>query len=389
MVCRWSRLHLREHFRVGGGALPCRHPSVFYLTDSTIDTIPGNLGGVSQLSDYSPQFVVIGGYTPIAGGSAVGLSVAVRDPDTGALRPHGEPTPTPAPSFVARHPARPVLYAVNELADGAVSAFAMTPDGRLTDRGTWPTGGAEPCHLIVTPDGRHLLVANYASGSVASFPLDPDGIATHRADLVEHTGSGPHPELQASPHAHQLAIAGDRMLAVDLGADTVFSYLLDPRTGALGEPAVVAALTPGTGPRHVTLADGAAYLVGELSGTVTTFAVDSDNWLELGTVPASMVPGGFPSEIGTSADGRFLYVANRGPDTITTFAITDKLPVFVGEVPAGGAWPRHFVRIEQFLYVANERSHTVVVFRLDPHTGLPTPTGDVLPVPSPTCVLPW
>jgi 6-phosphogluconolactonase (cycloisomerase 2 family) len=356
------------------------------------------VGGVSQLSDYSPQFLVIGAYTPIAGGSATGVSVAVRDPVTGALRPHGDPTPTAAPSFVARHPTRPVLYAVNELVEGMVSAFAVGPAGDLTPRGTWPTGGAEPCHLIVSPDGGQLLVANYASGSVASFVLDPDGLPSRRVDLVTHTGSGPHPQRQTSPHAHQLIAAGDRVLAVDLGADTVFGYPLDPRTGVLGEPAVVATVPPGTGPRHLALRDGVAYLVGELAGTVTAFSVGPDGWLELGTVPASMVDGSFggaeqrsiyPSEIVASADGRFLYVANRGADTIATFALTDKLPVFVGEVSTGGAWPRHFVLIEQFLYIANERSHTVVVFRLDPATGLPIPTGDVLPTPSPTCLLPW
>lgn len=350
---------------------------------------------MSQLSDYSPlsevhrQFLVIGGYTPIAGGSAIGVAVAARDPVTGALRPHGEPTPTPAPSFVARHPTRPVLYAVNELSEGTVSAFTMAPDGTLAPRGTWPTGGAEPCHLIVASGDRQLLVANYTSGSVASFALDPDGLPSDRVDLVAHTGSGPHPERQTGPHAHQLVGTGDRVLAVDLGADTVFGYPLDPRTGVLGQPEIVATLPPGTGPRHVVVRDGVAYLVGELSGTVTAFAIGPDGWLELGTVPASTVEGGYPSEIAVSGDGRFLYVANRGPDTITTFAITDKLPVFVGEVPTGGAWPRHFVLIEQFLYVANERSHTVVVFRLDPATGLPTPTGDVLPAPSPTCLLPW
>jgi 6-phosphogluconolactonase (cycloisomerase 2 family) len=61
----------------------------------------------------------------------------------------------------------------------------------------------------------------------------------------------------------------------------------------------------------------------------------------------------------------------------------------VGEVSTGGIWPRHFVLDGGFLYVANERSHTVVTFRLDPDTGIPTPTADVLPTASPTCVLPW
>ena len=69
---------------------------------------------------------MIGCYTPETGGAGVGLTVAARTPGTGALRVVGEPTPTPAPSFVASHPTRPVVYAANELAEGTVSAFAMS-----------------------------------------------------------------------------------------------------------------------------------------------------------------------------------------------------------------------------------------------------------------------
>ena len=72
---------------------------------------------MSQLSDYPPQFLVIGCYTQNAGGDGVGLTVAGRDPATGALWPVGDPTPTPSPTFVIRHPTMPVLYAVNELSE--------------------------------------------------------------------------------------------------------------------------------------------------------------------------------------------------------------------------------------------------------------------------------
>jgi len=58
-------------------------------------------------------------------------------------------------------------------------------------------------------------------------------------------------------------------------------------------------------------------------------------------------------------------------------------------VPTGGAWPRHFALVDDYLYVANQLSHTVVVFRIDPATGIPVPTGDVLATPSPTCLLAW
>jgi 6-phosphogluconolactonase (cycloisomerase 2 family) len=80
-------------------------------------------------------------------------------------------------------------------------------------------------------------------------------------------------------------------------------------------------------------------------------------------------------------------VANRGPATISVFALADELPTLVAEVPSGGAWPRHFALVWPYLYVANQLSNLVVAFHIDPATGIPSPTGDVLTTPSPTCLL--
>jgi 6-phosphogluconolactonase (cycloisomerase 2 family) len=92
-----------------------------------------------------------------------------------------------------------------------------------------------------------------------------------------------------------------------------------------------------------------------------------------------------PSEIAVSADGRFLYLANRGPDTIATFALADGVPQYLAEVPTGGRWPRHFALSGRFLYVANERSDTVVTLEI-PSSGVPVATGSVLELGTPTCV---
>ncbi len=348
---------------------------------------------MSQSSDYSVQFVVIGCYTQGAGGDGVGLTVTRRDPVAGTLRPIDEATPTPSPSFVVSHPTLPVLYAVNELDEGLLSAFAVSIDGTLTALGTWPTGGALPCHVAVDTAGRHVLVANYGSGSVALFALDRYGRPTGRADLAEHFGTGKHPVRQEAPHAHQVVAMGDAVFAVDLGVDSVIRYRVDDSTGRLVNAGVAAVLPPGTGPRHLAVApNGTVYLVGELAGTILALRPGPSHWQELGSVPAttSEPESAMPSEIATSGDGRWLYVANRAPATLSVFALgsADELPLMVGEVPSGGAWPRHFVLVDDHMYVANERSHTVTVFRIDPATGVPVPTGEVLATPSPTCVLP-
>jgi 6-phosphogluconolactonase (cycloisomerase 2 family) len=283
-----------------------------------------------------------------------------------------------------------VLYAANELANGEISAFSVGADGDLTPLGTWPSGGADPCHLSLGASTGHLLIANYTSGTVAAHALDGHGVPTGQHHTVAHSGQSKDPQRQEGPHAHTVAATSDGVLAVDLGADAVFFHDLDPETGVLGEGEVVFRTRPGTGPRHLARDErGRVHLVGELDASLSTYELAPDGWHEVSRVPTSVDGSALPSEIGLSADGRFVYVANRGPDTIAAFSLASGVPDFIGEVSAGGAWPRHFAISRGFLAVANERSHTVVTFRLDPATGLPTPTGDVASTPSPTCILPW
>ncbi|MEJ3744643.1 lactonase family protein [Actinomycetes bacterium KLBMP 9797] len=332
----------------------------------------------------------VGCYTAEMGGRGEGITAVRRDPDTGALESIGVVARTPSPSFLAWHPALPVLYAVNELPEGQVSAWAV--DGTtLTPLGTASTGGAHPCHLAVAPDGRHLISANYTSGSVAVHRLADDGALGDRTDLLVHEGAGPNRERQERAHAHMVSAdpAGGVVLVVDLGTDAVYRYrLVADRLVALAPPVRV---PPGMGPRHLARhPDGRrAYLVGELDATVAEYELDSSGGVlhERSRVAASERPGAQPSEIAVRPDGRFVYVANRGPDTISVLALDGDTPRYVTETQTGGHWPRHFAIIDEHLYVANERAHTVIGFHLDREGGIPEEPGMVLDIPSPTCVL--
>lgn len=336
----------------------------------------------------------IGGYTAASGGRGEGIVAARRDPATGALTPLGVVAVTPSPSFLARHPALPVLYAVNELPEGQVSAFRVGPDGSLTPLGVRESGGAEPCHLAVTPDGGHLVVANYGGGSVAVLPLDSEGVPGERTDLVAHVGHGPDPERQQQAHPHMISPAPDRgpLLAVDLGTDSVYRYDLDAPSGRLVPRAPRVRTPAGTGPRHLARhPDGRrCWVAGELDGTVTAYELTGDGALhQRGRVAASARTGHVqPSEIAVGPDGRFLYVANRGVGTVSVFALAGELPELVAEVTTGGEWPRHFALAGEHLYVADQRADMVRVFRVAAATGVPEPVGEPVPLPSPTCVLP-
>src|SRR5689334_1694747 len=120
------------------------------------------------------ELVFVGCYTGDKGGTGEGIALLRRDPAGGVLSRLGVVARTPSPSFLVAHPTLPALYAVNELdTAGTVSAFTVAAGGELTPLAVEPTGGTDPAHLAVTPDGRFLLVANYSSGSVAVHPLDP------------------------------------------------------------------------------------------------------------------------------------------------------------------------------------------------------------------------
>lgn len=349
--------------------------------------------GTGSVRD-TDAIVYLGCYTPATGGRGEGVVAARRDAATGTLAILGTAATTPSPSFLARHPTLPVLYAVNELAEGTVSAWRTRPDGELHPLAVRATGGDSPCHLAVAPDGGHLFVANYGSGSVAVFPLDSAGVPGERTDLVAHSGHGADPQRQERAHAHMVAPdpGGGPLLAVDLGTDSVYRYDLDRSSDRLVPRAPRIRVPAGTGPRHLARHPHGDrfYLVGELDGSVAEFRLDRDGTgHERARVAASARTGHVqPSEVAVGGDGRFLYVANRGVGTVAVFDLTGAAgPRLVGEVDTGGGWPRHFSLIGDYLYVADERADFVRVFAVDSGNGTLTVVGAPIAALSPTCVL--
>jgi 6-phosphogluconolactonase (cycloisomerase 2 family) len=314
--------------------------------------------------------LLIGGYSGDKGG---GSGIAVLD--------GGQITtviPADSPSWIARHPDLPVLYAVAETDEGRVNAWSLAdgvPDKPL---GSGATGGAEPAHLAVDATGQYLITANYSGGSISVHRLGPDGSIGERTDLVQLEAHGDDPR-QEQAHPHMIRPMADFVLVTDLGGDATYRYQLS--TDGKLELDGISAAPAGSGPRHTLPVGDRYYVTAELSGQVLGY--DATGNL-LGAVPASTTTGhNQPSEL--ASDGRFLYVANRGPDTVSVFALGDALPRYITEVSVG-EWPRHIALDGDQLYVANERSHTVMVMRIDHGTGIPA-LAETIEVPSPTVIL--
>ena len=333
-----------------------------------------------------------------------GIYRSTFDATSGTLSPPQLVATAVNPSYVAVHPSGAFLYAVNEVGDfggqssGSLTAYRVDVAGALTEIGRVSSLGADPCYVSVDHSGRFAFVANYGGGSIASYRIAEDGTLGAGAS-VQHTGSGPHAN-QKSPHAHFIAESSQRgrVYVADLGIDQVRVYNLDSADGKLTlNTSALGQLPKGSGPRHLAFHPSNKYVFvnNELSSTVTVFAHDagSGGLKELQTV--STVPTGFTganntAEILVSADGKFVYVSNRGHNSIAVFPVDETTGqlALLEATPSGGDWPRDFKfdPTGNFLLVEHQKSDNIVVLRVDRSTGKLTPTGHELRVSKPVSI---
>ncbi|GHH50069.1 lactonase family protein [Streptomyces candidus] len=335
----------------------------------------------------------IGSFTS-AGGR--GITAAAVDPGTGALTVLGATDAVVDPSYLALASGGRLLYAVSETDAGAVAAFD-TSDAvpRLLGEPV-QVGGASPTHLALASG--YAVTANYGSGSVSVLPLHPrDGSPQTLSCVLEHRGGGPDKDRQESPHAHQVQPdpTGRWVLSVDLGSDSVRICTLIG-TGALSVHEETA-LRPGSGPRHLAFHPRGShvYVVNELAPTLTVCGWDAVTGAltpldEVALLPEGAQGPSYGSEAVVAPDGRFLWVANRGHDSISVFTLSPDgaSAVLRTTVPCGGHWPRDLALdpTGRRLYAANERSGDVSWFDVDPETGVPRLTGSVA-APAASCVV--
>jgi 6-phosphogluconolactonase len=355
-------------------------------------------GSADKPAANRKYLVFVGTYTTKT--ESKGIYAYEFDADSGKLTPMGVAAETPDPSWVAVHPSRKFLYAANEASKAsAVSAFAVDAKSeKLTLLNQIPSLGEDPCYLSFDKTGKYILVANYSSGTIAVFPILADGRLGEHTALVKDQGArGPNKERQEAPHAHWIETSPDNRFALvaDLGLDEVLVYKFDATNGTLtpNEPGF-ARLKAGSGPRHAVFHPNGkiVFAVSELSSTATSFAYDAKKGTLKETQTASTLPPGFSgrndvAEAAVHPNGKFLYVSNRGNDSIAILSIDpgNRTLVPAGGIPTGGKEPRHFAidPSGKYLLAENQFSNNVVVFKIDATTGGLTPTGQRVEVPSP------
>jgi 6-phosphogluconolactonase len=365
----------------------------------------------------------VGTYTNNAQGSK-GIYAGRFDAASGKVAPLGLAAETDSPSWVVVHPNRRFLYAANELPPpeaggptGAVSAFSIdAASGKLTQLNRVRTNGLAPAHMLVDPTGKWAIVGNYGNGpgsegtSVATFAIGADGrLADSPTAFVPHapkpkrldpaappTGK-PNPPT-SHPHAVLLSPNSRHLFVAEKGWDEIVIYRFDAATGALAPntPPSVEATKFGAAPRHLAFGkDGRfLYVCYEAGRAVSTYAYDASTGAlspkdTVPTLPPDAPQTGSCAEIEVHPDGTYLYVSNRGHNSIALLAIdpSNGTLTWKGVFPVGGT-PRNF-RIDptgNYLFAEGQNTGVTVVFAIDRPTGMLTRTDVTLEAPAPVCI---
>ncbi|MCD5500127.1 lactonase family protein [Lactobacillus delbrueckii] len=277
----------------------------------------------------------------------------------------------------------------NENGQGGIAAFA---NGKLVSQLLHE--GASPAYIGINKKKKLLYTANYHTGVLAVISYDDQGQLT-LLDQVKHENKalGPRPE-QAGAHPHYFdETPGGHLVSCDLGQDRVDFYGFD------GQKLTHLASyqnEDGFGSRHLAFSpDGKYfYVAGELSSQVNAVKFDEENWMfrslaTYSTIPESWDQHNGAAAIRLSSDGKFLYVSNRGHDSIAVFAVLpDQALKLVQRVSTFGEFPRDFNwdAEEKYVVAANQNSNNATLYQRQ-SDGTLTPLEKDIAVPEGTRVL--
>ncbi|MDJ1433641.1 lactonase family protein [Halostagnicola sp. A-GB9-2] len=330
------------------------------------------------------------------------------DPDADRFRRQAS-TPLENPSFVAVHPDRRSLYAVERVDGGVLAAFEFDDrTGALGALNRKPSRGTGPCYVDVDPDGRVVTLANYQGGTVAAYPIEADGRLSDTCTVLEHEGSSVDSNRQREPHPHAARFGPENRFVYvpDLGTDCIESYRCASSDVISGtgcdEPPILEAtangvsIHEGAGPRHLDFhPDGRfAYVVNELDSTVTVLERQSTTGeLEpvhsVSTLPPAFDDDNTAADIHVHPTGRWVYATNRGHDSIAVFETDSSGNLLrpMDHVSARGRTPRTFTLAPngEYLFVANQHGENVVAYRIDADSGSLSAVASVT-VQKPVCV---
>jgi 6-phosphogluconolactonase len=340
----------------------------------------------------------IGTYTSNEGSK--GIYHSRLNLESGALSTPNLAVQAENPSFLAIHPSGKSLYAVHESTDGEVSSYSISRNKGLALLNTMRAPGWGPCHTSVDPTGKNLFTASYGGGTIACFPIKPDGSLSAPSFQFKNSGSGPDKSRQESPHLHSIyADTKSRFVyALDLGTDEILTYHFDASKGKLTPTEPRSGKAPaGGGPRHLAFHPSGrfAYANNEMLNSVTAYAIDPDSGTLKSTQTLSTLPAhgktirNSTAEIACHPNGKWLYVSNRGDDSIAVYSVQASGELVLSEIVSTTVKePRGFAidPSGRWIVVGGQNSDELVSLAIDKSTGHLKPSGNRVRINKPVCI---
>ncbi|GKT03588.1 lactonase family protein [Furfurilactobacillus sp. WILCCON 0119] len=329
--------------------------------------------------------------------TSAGVYEMTLDTDTESLSAPTLVAHADSPTYLALSKAHK-LYAVDKDAaagQGGTSAFDLSTTPATLLNHVFSNGSSAAYEAI--DEARQLVYeGNYHTGTVKSFTIQPDG-SLALADVITHTGTvGPKPEQADGPHVHYTNLTPDnRLIVCDLGLDQVMIY----DVSAAGKLTLVSTYQtePGFGPRHVVFhpTKPLCYLAGELSSQIAVLAYDAATGTltheqTVSTIPADWTAHNGAAAIRISQDGQFVYVSNRGFNTLAVFAVLEDGTLSLRQqISTEGDFPRDFDLdpSQRFVVAVNQNTDNATLYRRNATTGQLTLQQKDVAVPEGVCVL--
>lgn len=247
--------------------------------------------------------------------------------------------------------------------------------GKLTLINIVPAG-ADPAQISTDGSGQYLLTAYYVAAKVSVHRIETDG----------HLSPQPLQEIPTLQKAHAIMVDPNQQFAFvpHTGPNAIFQFQWDVKTGQLKACQPDRFLTPaGSGPRHLAWhpKQPIAMIDNEQGSSVTSYQLDATTGQLKSVSTASTLPSDFSennstAEIKIHPSGDWLYVSNRGHNSLARIAIdpTSMAVRWVDTTPTE-AVPRSFDLTEDgnYLLAAGEASGGIQIYGVNTQSGALTP----------------
>jgi 6-phosphogluconolactonase (cycloisomerase 2 family) len=337
---------------------------------------------LASLFTAAPTFAAEFVYVSVAGEKRI--AIYRIDSNDGSLTNVGNVSTAGEPGALTSDPNRRFLFAALH-STGELAAFRIDPSsGKLTHINTVPAG-ADPAHIAVDKQGKFLLTAYYVAGQVTVHGIADDGSLSKSPRQTFKTKEKAHAVVFNSRH--------NAILVPHTGPNVIDALIWFEDRGEITRLFFRTEFeTPRrTGPRHAVFhpsleirggvdADAeVAYVVNEQGSSVAMYhaILNPINWQLQSKQTISTLPADFKginacAEIRLHPTNRFLYVSNRGHDSIAAFEIDNKTGQLasLGQTPTE-ATPRSFdiSPSGKFLFAAGEASGKLATYRINDQSG--------------------